>query len=52
MTKSELIEKISTDKKYLSICKRVTKNRDYKDLLQELILHFLGKDEELIQNIK
>ena len=52
MNKTELINKISTDKKYLSICKRLTKGRDYKDLLQELILHFLEQSEDLIQKIR
>lgn len=52
MTKAELIKKISTDKKYLSICRRITKGRDYKDLHQELILHFLEQSEELIGKIE
>ncbi len=53
MTKSELINKISTDTKYTSICKRLTKNRgDHEDLLQELTLHFLEQTDALIGGIK
>lgn len=51
MNKSDLITKI-LEKKYLTICRRLTKGRDYKDLHQELILHFLEQTDELIGKIQ
>lgn len=51
MKKEDLIKKL-TSEKYLSICKRLTKGRDHKDLLQELVLHFLEQSDELIEKIR
>ncbi len=51
VTRTEVVQKLS-ESKYLSICKRLTKGRDYRDLHQELILHFLELPENLIHNIQ
>ena len=53
MTKSEIIKKLSTEKKYVGICRRLTNGRgDHKDLLQEIILHFLEQSDSLIEKIQ